>query len=90
MFALSESGLTVVVSDIDPDACDKTVALAEDAGGSACVAVFDVRDEDSWRSTVVEVSRDLGPIAVLVNNAALKASVVSFLASDQSKLISAH
>jgi NAD(P)-dependent dehydrogenase (short-subunit alcohol dehydrogenase family) len=74
VFALSESGFTVVANDIDADACDKTVALAGDAGGSACAAVFDVSDEDSWRSTVLEVLRDLGPIAVLVNNAALKAS----------------
>lgn len=48
-----------------------TVAAIEGAGGTALAVACDVSDYDACKATVEEVRDKLGPIDVLVNNAAL-------------------
>lgn len=45
-------------------------ALVEEIGHGAVFASLDVADEASWAQATAMIERQLGPIAVLVNNAA--------------------
>jgi 3alpha(or 20beta)-hydroxysteroid dehydrogenase len=45
-------------------------ALAQSLGLPALFVPLDVADEDSWAAAVVQVESQLGPISVLINNAA--------------------
>jgi len=66
---LVRDGAMVVIADIDEE---KAAAVANDlsAGGAQAMSVFiDVRDESSVTSTLDHVHDQLGPVAILVNNA---------------------
>lgn len=64
-------GDRVVIADIDGDAADRTSASI---AGSVSMTV-DVTARDQVRDMVGRVERDLGPLSVLVNNAALASDV---------------
>ena len=55
------------------DAADETVAAIEAAGGKAMAIGADVGDADAVASMVATVEAELGPIAILVNNAGITA-----------------
>jgi len=59
--ALAEAGAEVVVNDLDGD---RAAAVADELGGSATTAVFDVTDHDAVRAAIGGLGVD-----VLVNNA---------------------
>ena len=63
---LAREGGRVVVTDVDRDAGEATVA---ELGGDAVFYHHDVRDEDRWREVVASVMDRFGRIDVLVNNA---------------------
>jgi NAD(P)-dependent dehydrogenase (short-subunit alcohol dehydrogenase family) len=71
---LAQSDATVVIADVDLDAARGTSDLVSEAGGIAEAARLDVSDERSWEAVVEDVSRRLGRVTGLVNNAAIKAS----------------
>src|SRR5205807_6119973 len=48
----------------------KTVAMIEEAGGRAQAFVADVTDAMAVGTTMAEIERSLGPVNLLVNNAA--------------------
>jgi NAD(P)-dependent dehydrogenase (short-subunit alcohol dehydrogenase family) len=63
---LAEAGATVVVADIDADQAQKS---ADELGAGAIAIGHDVRRAESSAALVDRVTRDLGRIDVLVNNA---------------------
>lgn len=71
--ALSSEGAVVAIADID-DGGD-TVRRVQGVGGEAIALTADVSDEAQVRSLVEEVVQHYGRIDILVNNAALYASL---------------
>ena len=72
--AFLDGGYTVVLADVDPGV--RMAAEEESArGGRALGIEMDVADDASIRAALQYVTADLGPPLVLVNNAALFASL---------------
>ncbi|MEV0492182.1 SDR family NAD(P)-dependent oxidoreductase [Streptomyces atratus] len=66
---LARDGLAVGVIDLDEADCAGTVQAIKDDGGSATAVAADVADEVAVTAAVARVAAELGPPAVLVNNA---------------------
>jgi 2-hydroxycyclohexanecarboxyl-CoA dehydrogenase len=66
---LAADGARVAVLDLDPDGASATVASIRASGGLAAPFVADIADFDAVRHAVAAVAAELGPVAVLVNNA---------------------
>jgi 3-oxoacyl-[acyl-carrier protein] reductase len=66
---LAGDGMAVAVLDLDADACAGTVDAITAAGGTAIAVGADVSQADQVEAAVGKVAGDLGPPAVLVNNA---------------------
>lgn len=70
---LASEGASVVVCDlVDPSA---VVAEINSAGGAAMGVCADVTDDDSLNNLVAEAETHFGPIEILINNAAIFASI---------------
>lgn len=67
--ALAKSGATVVVSDVQDKPGEETVALAQEAGGSASFVRCDVTREDDVRALVATTVERHGRLDVAHNNA---------------------
>ncbi len=67
---LAAEGVTVVVTDLDVDQCEK---LAGELPGGALGLRLDVTDETAWETVVAQVTDRLGSLSVLVNNAGIAA-----------------
>jgi 3alpha(or 20beta)-hydroxysteroid dehydrogenase len=67
---LGEAGFAVAVAD---RLVDEGTARAAELGPDACFVELDVTDEQRWRAAVAAVEANVGPIAVLVNNAGVMA-----------------
>ncbi|HEY7064086.1 MAG TPA: 3-oxoacyl-ACP reductase family protein [Chloroflexota bacterium] len=72
---LAHQGAAVVVAEIDPAAAETTAAELRAHGYRAMEAPTDVSDEASVRAMVERTRAEFGRIDVLVNNAAIFASV---------------
>ena len=68
---LAADGLPVAVVDIDRSAAEATVARIVEAGGDAAAIACDLRDNSAIENAFDDVERQLGPVKVLVNNAAM-------------------
>jgi 3-oxoacyl-[acyl-carrier protein] reductase len=66
---LAADGLAVGVLDLDAGACADTVAAITGAGGTAVALGADVSKSDQVETAVGAAVSELGPPAVLVNNA---------------------
>ena len=64
-------GAKVAVNDVFPDRVADTLRLIEAAGGVACAAACDITSFDSVKAMVAAVESRLGPVDILVNNAAV-------------------
>jgi 2-hydroxycyclohexanecarboxyl-CoA dehydrogenase len=62
-------GARVAVFDLDPEAAEKVAAAIRAEGGSAKAFRCDITDRASVDAAVAAAESELGPIAVLVNNA---------------------
>ena len=62
-------GARVAVFDLDPGAAEKVAAAIRAQGGSAKAFRCDITDRASVDAAVAAAESELGPIAVLVNNA---------------------
>jgi NAD(P)-dependent dehydrogenase (short-subunit alcohol dehydrogenase family) len=69
--ALSAAGAAVAVTARTEAQLQETVRLIADAGGTALAFAADVTDQPAMERVVAEVERRLGPVDVLVNNAAV-------------------
>lgn len=67
---LGRLGASVAIASRDPDHHATGVAAVEEAGGRAVGVRCDVRDPELVASAFDEVEERLGPVGVLVNNAA--------------------
>ena len=79
---LAFDGMSVAVIDIDENACGTTVAGIRDAGGTALAVGADVADKAQVVAAVERVVAELGPPAVLVNNAGVIRDNLLFKMTD--------
>src|SRR5262249_32193826 len=68
--ALAEAGASTAVLARSQAELDTTVQQIEQSGGKARAFVSDVRDALTISRTVKEIEQSLGPVSLLVNNAA--------------------
>ncbi len=66
---LAADGLAVAVLDLKAGDCGATVDAITAAGGKALAVGADVSDADQVQAAVDQVAAELGPPAVLINNA---------------------
>jgi 3-oxoacyl-[acyl-carrier protein] reductase len=72
---LAREGARVVVAEIDEPAAEETARLIQDAGGVARSVRTDVADEASTQAMARAAADRFGRIDILVNNAAIFATV---------------
>ena len=80
---LASDGFAVAVVDLDEKAGADTVGRVESAGGRAVAVGADVADADAVRAATERVAAELGPPAVLVNNAGVIRDNLLFKMSDE-------
>jgi 3-oxoacyl-[acyl-carrier protein] reductase len=64
-------GHRVAVADLDAADCLPVVRQIQDSGGSATAVAVDVTDERSVAAATAQVTAELGPVTILVNNAGI-------------------
>lgn len=69
---LAGYGATIVVNGRTAARVDEAVSALRAAGRTAYPAVFDVTDAEAVKTGVAAVEADVGPIAILVNNAGMQ------------------
>ena len=72
---LARAGAAVTVLARSEDELAETVRLIESSGGRAIAVVADVTDERAVQDAVERTERELGPVDLLVNNAAVATPV---------------
>ena len=68
---LAKVGATVALAARNEEKLKEVVALIENEGGKAAAFRLDVASEEAIKSTVKEISAQLGKIDILVNNAGI-------------------
>lgn len=68
---LAEEGCRVAVVDLNREGAEETAEAIRTKGGEALAVECDITDRDRVRAAVAEVERALGPVGILVNNAAI-------------------
>lgn len=63
--------VAVACSDIDLKGAERVASAIREAGGRAIAVEHDVAQRDSWEHALARASDELGPLDVLVNNAAV-------------------
>jgi 3-oxoacyl-[acyl-carrier protein] reductase len=66
---LASDGMAVAVLDLDAGTCKDTVEAIRAGGGTAIAVGADVSQADQVEAAVAQAATELGPPAVLVNNA---------------------
>jgi 3-oxoacyl-[acyl-carrier protein] reductase len=79
---LAADGMAVAVLDLDEAACAGTVKEIADAGGRAIALGADVSKTEQVQAAVDRVAAELGPPAVLVNNAGILRDNLLFKMTD--------
>jgi 2-hydroxycyclohexanecarboxyl-CoA dehydrogenase len=78
----AREGAIVVINDVTEAGLAETALLVEAGGGKAVQSKTDVTDREAVQRMFAEVERDVGPVAVLVNNAAVISQITPFVQSD--------
>lgn len=81
---LARRGERIAVCDIDAAGAAETARLIETSGGSAAAFHIDVSDEASVQAGVAEISEQLAPPLILVNNAGVLRDDLIFKMSAES------
>ena len=68
---LARDGVAVAVWDLNSDGANETVKLITDAGGKAIACVGDAADSAAIADAARRTRQELGPVAILVNNAGI-------------------
>jgi 3-oxoacyl-[acyl-carrier protein] reductase len=89
---LAADGFAVAVVDLDEEACQATVMSITAAGSRAIGIAADVSEAKQVEAAVDRVASELGPPAVLVNNAGITRDNLLFRMSEQDwdAVISVH
>ena len=69
---LADAGATVVINGRTPAKVAKVAASIRSAGGKAHECVFDVTDCKAAGPAIDKIEREVGPIAILINNAGIQ------------------
>ena len=80
---LAADGFAVAVLDLDEAACADTVQAITGAGGRAAAVGVDVADAARVDAAIARVAAELGPPAVLVNNAGITRDNLLFKMTDE-------
>ena len=80
---LAQDGMAVAALDLEADGCGATVDAITAAGGQAIAVGADVSQADQVEAAVGVVAADLGPPAVLVNNAGVIRDNLLFKMPDE-------
>ena len=67
----AQSGVAVLVTDVDQTFGEQVVAQIREAGGKAQFALHNVTDEAQWEIVVSQCQSAFGGMHVLVNNAGI-------------------
>ena len=67
----ASEGATVVLCDIDVEACGKTAEEISSSGGSAVSMTLDVTSEPNWIGVIEQTVEFFGKLDILVNNAGI-------------------
>ena len=79
---LAADGNAVAVLDLDPASCSATVQKIVADGGRALAVAADVSDSQAVDAAVQRVASELGPPAILVNNAGVTRDNLLFKMSE--------
>jgi 3-oxoacyl-[acyl-carrier protein] reductase len=79
---LAADGMAVAVLDLDVGSCDATVEAITSAGGRAIAVGADVSEDEQVEAAVATVAEEVGPPAVLVNNAGVLRDNLLFKMSE--------
>ena len=82
---LAEDTAKVAIWDINAAGAEETAAMIRDAGGTAIAITADCSDKAAIRDAADRTRSELGPIAILVNNAGI-APFTPFLETDDELL----
>jgi 2-hydroxycyclohexanecarboxyl-CoA dehydrogenase len=78
---LAEDTAKIAIWDINGDGAEETAQTIRDAGGTAIAITADCSDKAAIKAAADQTRAELGPIAILVNNAGI-APFTPFLESD--------
>ncbi|MED4782372.1 glucose 1-dehydrogenase [Brevibacillus choshinensis] len=67
----AKEGAEVVVTDINLDSANQTVAEIKEAGGSALAIAHDVSKEEQWQQVVAQAVEQYEKVDILFNNAGI-------------------
>ena len=83
------AGARVVLNGRDAGRLAEAAAQLGEDGADAAIAVFDVTDHAAAAAAVAEIEREVGPIAILVNNAGMqhRGPLEDFAEADWSRLM---
>ena len=70
-YALAREGAAIMVTDIDDEGGQETVAAIRKAGGEASYLRQDVRSEEEWIAIIRATAEAFGGLHILVNNAGI-------------------
>jgi NAD(P)-dependent dehydrogenase (short-subunit alcohol dehydrogenase family) len=79
---LAAGGAEVALLARSIDQLEETAAVVRSHGGSAVVVPADLADPDAVRDAAMRLGKELGPIDILVNNAAVVQPVGSTITTD--------
>ncbi|GAB89819.1 SDR family NAD(P)-dependent oxidoreductase [Gordonia rhizosphera] len=79
---LGEAGFRVAVADLNIEAAQQTAKEIVTAGGEAIAVPIDVTDTASVKAAVEQVTNELGPVEIAVNNAGWD-DFMKFLDTDE-------
>jgi 2-hydroxycyclohexanecarboxyl-CoA dehydrogenase len=78
---LAEDTAKVAIWDINAEGAEETARLVRDVGGTAIAITADCSDKAAIHAAAEQTRRELGPVAILVNNAGI-APFTSFMESE--------
>ena len=73
--ALAAEGAKVVLVDILSDELQAAVSEITTAGGQAWGKILDITDREAVKGTMESIKNEIGPVSILVNNAAIIGTV---------------
>src|SRR6476646_5006903 len=87
--ALSQAGATIALVSRDETKLQAVKQEIEDSGGRADVFIADVKDEQQVERLEAEISKRLGKIQILVNNAGinLRKNLIDFSLSEWQSVV---
>ena len=71
----ANEGATVVLCDIDVEACGRTAEEISSSGGNAVAMTLDVTSESDWMGAIEQTIEFFGRVDILVNNAGIYSRV---------------